>query len=267
MVFSELHPNVEGEWKKTFAEQGYVVLDSVLGASAPEIIGRIQARITAAEEAGDLQEDWNRLGFVLSPKGSVSEGKVQKVQGAALVVPSLLDDIFRLPAVREVVEALSDEPEMDVFGTKVFPMYPGCTSVHWHQDNHFFGTASPHIISCAVYLEPTDMENGALRVIPGSNNEGQVEHGPGEGEWANGEWATVDEGRAVDVACGAGTVVLFNALLLHAAHPNTSASRTRFSVFGHFVPRSLDFEWRGEDFSRGRYEDRHDVRLLPDASL
>lgn len=243
-----------------FDEQGYVLLDGLFQASAPSIIEKIKVRIAVAEAAGELQEDWNRPGFVLSPKGSASEGRVQKVQAAAVAEPSLLDDIFRSPVLRRIVALLSDDQEMDVFGTKVFPMFPGGTSVSWHQDNHFFGTASPHIISCGVYLEPTDVENGALRVIPGSNKEGQVEHGPGEGEWANGEWANVvDEGQAVDVTCSAGSVVLFNSLLLHSAHPNTSAARTRFSVFGHYVPRSLDFSWRGADFSRGEYADRHDV--------
>lgn len=138
-----------------------------------------------------------------------------------------------------------------------FPMLPGGTSVHWHQDNHFFGTASPHIVSCAVYLEPTDVQNGSLKIVPGSHLEGEVPHCPGKGEWANGEWAEVDEDRAVDVVCTAGTVVLFNALLLHAAHKNTSLNRSRFSVFCHFVPSDLNFTWGEIDFSAGQYSDRY----------
>ena len=38
-----------------------------------------------------------------------------------------------------------------------------------------------------MYLERTDKANGALRVVPGSHLEGEVPHGPGIGEWANGE--------------------------------------------------------------------------------
>ena len=128
-------------------------------------------------------------------------------------------------ALRECTQQPSG---MDFFGTKCFPMRPGGTSVSWHQDNHYFGTSSSQIVSCAVYLEDTDRANGSLRVIPGSHLEGEVPHCPGVGEWANGEWAVVDERRAIDVVCCPGTVVLFNALLLHAAHKNTSDDRTRY---------------------------------------
>ena len=63
----------------------------------------------------------------------------------------------------------------------------------------------------------------------------------------------------VDVPVEEGTVVIFDARLLHAAHPNTSTAATRYSVFGHYVPGDLHFSWRGEDFSRGTYADRHVV--------
>ena len=47
-------------------------------------------------------------------------------------------------------------PELDVFGTKFYPMNtPGATSTGWHQDNHYFGTSSDRVVSCAVYLHET----------------------------------------------------------------------------------------------------------------
>ena len=83
-----------------------------------------------------------------------------------------------------------DVPEhVDVFGTKFFPMWPGGVSVNWHQDCHYFGTASPKIISCGIYLEDTDEENGCLQVVPGSHTR-NFEHCPGNGLHAQGEWAT-----------------------------------------------------------------------------
>lgn len=237
-----------------FDERGFVVLDGLLREYAAE--DKRQLERLLADLAGQGQQDWNRPGVVLSPPGSATEGRVQKVQGLCQLAPQFLA-IFKRPEVVEALGALAGHSEMDFFGTKLFPMYPGGTSVHWHQDNHYFGTASPHIISVGIYLEATDAENGALRAVPGSHKEGQVEHVPGAGDFANGEWAVVEEARAVDVCCTPGTVVLFNALLLHAARPNTSVDRTRFSVFGHFVPKGLDFAWRGEDFSSGKYADRH----------
>ena len=97
-------------------------------------------------------------------------------------------------------------------------------------------------------------------VVPKSHLTGSVPHGPGNDEWANGEWAeTPDVSQIVDVSCEPGTVVLFNALLLHAAHKNNSKERTRYSLFCHFVPSGLSFGWRGTDFSAGTYADRYPI--------
>lgn len=112
-------------------------------------------------------------------------------------------------------------------------------SVNWHQDCHYFGTASPKIISCGIYLEDTDEENGCLQVVPGSHTR-DFEHRPGHGLHAQGEWATPGKGRppiafshlcglsqplsflartpghsdqVVDVVVPAGSVVLFNSRL------------------------------------------------------
>ena len=142
---------------------------------------------------------------------------------------------------------------MDVFGTKFYPVFPGGNSVSWHQDSHYFGTGpSQQIISCAVYLEKTDVENGCFRLIPGSHCEGSEHvHAQGEGKWSQGEWVDVEgdtmlRSRVVDLECPIpGTVVLFDARLLHAANENTSTNRTRCSFFAHYVTGELQFSWRG----------------------
>lgn len=240
-----------------YREKGYVVLDGLFEDEVPALCASLQKLIDANRH--DAGTDWNSPGFVYSPEAD--NKVVQKVQGIGTVMPSVLDDVFRHPKLLTAVRVLSKET-LDFFGTKFFPMYPGQTSVHWHQDNHYFGTASRSIISCAIYLQDTDRENGALRVIPRSHLGGAVAHAPGKGRWANGEWCAGDEHRAIDITCRAGTVVLFNAMLIHGAHPNTATAapahpRTRFSLFCHFVPTHLGFKWRGVDFSRGKYLDRY----------
>ena len=57
--------------------------------------------------------------------------------------------------------------------------------------------------------------------------------------------------------------MLFDARLIHGAHPNMSTNRTRNSFFGHYCPRQLSFAWSAhgpkQDFSYGKYADRHQV--------
>lgn len=63
----------------------------------------------------------------------------------------------------------------------------------------------------------------------------------------------------LDVAVTAGSVVLFDANLLHAVHANLrdgglpTAERVAF----HFIPGTLDTGFRGTSFARGAFADRH----------
>jgi len=181
-------------------------------------------------------------------------GRLHKIQGVGVVDPRALE-LARAPEVVGCVEGLIG-PEIDVFGTKFFPMLgPLATSTSWHQDNHYFGTNSDRVVSCAIYLEATNRANGCLQVVPGSHRTGElVPHDSGRGNWAHGNWATVDESQAVDVVCGPGTVVLFSANLLHGAHLNLSDG-TSFRTAWHYIPADLALEL----FPRGVYRDRHVV--------
>lgn len=235
-----------------FWEKGYLVFPNLLAQEVPSLRAALDDLLRSSRSSA-ATADWNAVNtggaeFVLAVDdvGRPVEGRVMKVQGAALACPALLRALAA-PAVLQRLRALyghlgQEVPQgVDVFGTKFYPMWPGGTSVHWHQDCHYFGTSSPRIISCGIYLEDTDAENGCLRVIPGSHTHGEVPHVAGAGAWAQGEWAAPDETPAQDVAVPAGSVVLFNAMLVHGAHRNSHASRTRYSVFGHFVPSELGF--------------------------
>lgn len=278
------------EWM-TFWEKGYMIFPGLLADKAAEIRTTMDAVMAAGAAQGT--SDWNAVNsggaefvlqehkaefekevktmaakqlkdYLVDADGKPVPGRILKVQAAALASSSVLD-VFRTPEVLKKVRCLfsvlgQEVPEhVDVFGTKFFPMWPGGTSVSWHQDCHYFGTASPRIVSCGIYWEDTDRENGCLRVVPGSHTRGVFPHAPGVGQWAQGEWVQMDSSAGVDVVMPAGSVVLFNAMLLHAAHRNSHSERTRYSMFGHFVPASLNFGWRGTDFSHGVYADRHVV--------
>mmetsp|Transcript_32905 Transcript_32905/g.73855 ORF Transcript_32905/g.73855 Transcript_32905/m.73855 type:complete len:368 (+) Transcript_32905:38-1141(+) len=254
--------------RSVFWTKGYLAFPGLLSSQAASIQNKMDQMMQDAPEA---TSDWNAVeaacaAFVLAVDecGKTIPGRILKVQAAALGCAAVLE-VFRSALVVEKVKELygflgQAIPEhVDVFGTKFFPMWPGGVSVDWHQDCHYFGTASPRIISCGVYLEDTDEQNGCLRVVPGSHTF-DFDHKPGSGLHAQGEWVTPDAAsQIVDMVVPAGSVVLFNSRLLHAARRNDHATRTRYSLFGHFVPSDLDFSWRGTDFSHGVYPDRHQV--------
>ena len=235
---------------RQFHEEGYLVFEALIQG---EKLARYQAVFDALVERGrELTEEISHWTLEYDGDRNPIPGLLHKVQGVCVVEPRVLE-LAREPAILERVEPLLG-PDIDVFGTKFFPKLPnGGTSTHWHQDNFYFGTETDRIVSCGIYLEDADLENGCLKVVPGSHRQGIVAHE--RDPKIHGSWTQVDESVAVDLIVAAGTVVLFSANLLHGSSDNHS-DRTRYSTAWHYLPGDLD----PEKFVRGKYEDRHSVR-------
>jgi ectoine hydroxylase-related dioxygenase (phytanoyl-CoA dioxygenase family) len=236
-----------------YADAGYLVLEGLIPAERLARYRRIFDELV--ERSRSLTE--SRDGFNLAPdeQGRPIPGRLHKLQGVCVTDERVLE-LAREPELLDRVESLIG-PNIDMFGTKFYPMLVrGATSTGWHQDNHYFGTASDRVVSCAIYLEETGPENGCLQVVPGSHRAGRlVAHTAGTGIYSHGAWTEVDEREAVDIVCPAGTVVLFSANLLHGARPNCSG-RSSYRTAWHYIPGDLDLA----HFPRGGYKDRHILR-------
>lgn len=234
-----------------FHREGFLVFPGLL---APERLAHYRPLFDALVEQGrHLQLSTPHLALELDQREQPIPGMLHKVQGVCQVEPRLLE-LAAEPALTERVAALLG-PDLDVFGTKFFPKLPGGgSSTHWHQDNFYFGTTSPQVISCGIYLEEADQGNGCLRVVPGSHLGGLVEHQ--RDPRTHGSWCQVKDEDARDLPVPAGTAVLFSANLLHGANDNFDTRRTRYSTAWHYIPGALHLE----RFPRGVYPDRHTVR-------
>jgi ectoine hydroxylase-related dioxygenase (phytanoyl-CoA dioxygenase family) len=236
-----------------YREEGYLILEAIL---PPDKLARYRAIFDElVERSRSLSKSEGAYNLAPDDEGKPIPGRLHKIQGVALADERVLG-LAREPELLDRVESLIG-PNIDVFGTKFYPMLVrGATSTGWHQDNHYFGTNSERVLSCAIYLEETGRENGCLQVVPRSHRTGElVEHQHGAGIYAHGSWTPVDADKAVDVICPPGTVVLFSANLLHGARPNLS-DRTSYRTAWHYIPGDLALEM----FPRGVYKDRHIVR-------
>lgn len=236
-----------------FHEEGYLILPALLSPERCTHYRAVFEELVEKSRSMTVGED----GYNLAPdtNGAPIPGQLHKIQGVCVVDERVLE-LTKEPVLLDCVASLLG-PNIDVFGTKFFPMQVrGATSTGWHQDNYYFGTNTDRVVSCAIYLEATDRENGCLRVMPRSHRTGEiVAHNAGQGQYAHGAWSEVEEDKAVDVICPPGTVVLFSANLLHGARPNLS-DRTSYRTAWHYLPGDL----RLEMFPRGEYKDRHIVR-------
>jgi len=241
-----------------FREEGYLIFDGLLSPERVAYYRDIFEELVAHSRT--LTAPDGHWSLAPDKDGKPIPGRLHKIQGVCLVEERVLD-LAREPVILERVECLIG-PDIDVFGTKFFPMAgKQATSTGWHQDNHYFGTNSERVVSCAIYLEGADRETGCLQVVPRSHVTGElVAHQAGAGLWAHGAWTDVDPDQAVDVVCSPGTVVLFSANLLHGALPNLTG-RSSYRTAWHYIPGDLALEM----FPRGGYRDRHILRegVLP----
>ena len=241
------------EQVRQYREEGYLVFEGLIQGERLACYKRVFDELVA--QGRELTEQIPHWSFEKDERGEPRVGLLHKVQGVCVVDDRVLE-LAREPAILDRVEVLIGR-NLDVFGTKFFPKLPdGGTSTDWHQDNYYFGTDTDRIVSCGIYLEDSDVENGCLRVVPGSHRMGEIVEHRSEVN-RHGSWTKVDEAEAVDLVVPAGTVVLFSANLLHGAYDNHS-DRTRYSTAWHYMPEELN----PEKFLKGIYEDRHVARKV-----
>ena len=233
-----------------FKQEGYLIFESLIPPEKVEYYVSIFDQLV--QHGKSLTEHQSHYALEIDEDRNLIPGILHKVQGVCVEEPRILQ-LAKEQAILERIQCLLG-PDIDIFGTKFFPKLPKVGhSVYWHQDNFYFGTTSDQIISCGIYLQDTDKENGCLRIIPSSHLQGEI-FNHHRAPTTHGSWAEIDEGEAIDVEMPAGTVAVFSANLVHGAYDNYS-ERSRYSTAWHYIPGKLQLE----QFPRGGYKDRHIV--------
>ena len=240
-----------GEQIDQFHEQGYLILERLIDGEKLNCYMSIFDELVNRSKSVPIgTPHWK---FEIDADRQQNPELLHKIQGVCIVESRVLE-IASTPMILDIVEKLTGT-DIDVFGTKFFPKLPhGGTSVMWHQDNFYFGLTSDQIVSCAIYFDDTDRENGCLRVIPQSHLYKEIAT-HNKNPYGYGHLTQPDESQAIDVAVPAGTVVLFSANLLHGTYENRS-ERSRYSTAWHYIPGGLPLE----RFPRAGHSDRHSVR-------
>ena len=152
--------------------------------------------------------------------------------------------------------------------THFFCKYPdpkGETFVAWHQDITYWGLEPPVAHTAWVAIDDSDIENGCMKAIPGTQKTGIAPHGKSENAGnllsINQEIPDdhVDQSQASNLVLKAGQISVHDGHVFHASHPNTS-HRRRCGLTVRFIPpeirqtkeNSVGITWtpvvvRGED--------------------
>ena len=186
--------------------------------------------------------------------------------------------------VLEVIKAAIG-PDVVLIATGFFSKSPGdCQKyVAWHQDTTYWGLEPPFAATLWVAIDDSDIENGCLRVIPGTHQGGLLPHGKAVktgnilGNDQEIDPAAINDRKAVDLQLKAGQASLHHGLTVHGSNPNRSNRRrcgmtVRFTtpdvkpVAGVFVDKPILIS--GEDrYGHFQYLPRPVFEQQPEPSL
>jgi ectoine hydroxylase-related dioxygenase (phytanoyl-CoA dioxygenase family) len=158
-----------------------------------------------------------------------------------LKLTRLYDLIFN-PRILDAVESVLG-PDILCWGSSLFVKEaadPGF--VAWHQDAYYWGLEPDDVVSAWIALAPSTLDNGAMRVIPGSHRMAALAHKRSAPDSANMLFTheelaqDVDESQAVDLVLGQGEMSLHHVKILHGSPPNRSAGRRMGYAIRYVAP-------------------------------
>lgn len=150
------------------------------------------------------------------------------------------NELIRHPAILDAAEDILG-PNLLAWSSSFFikdardPSY-----VSWHQDSTYWGLSHPDVVTAWVALSVSIVENGCMRVIPGSHLKDQLPH---QDTYAENNLLTrgqevmveVDAASAVDLELQPGEFSLHHVRLVHGSDANNADYR-RIGYAVRYIP-------------------------------
>lgn len=175
-----------------------------------------------------------------------------------------LDDLMRDSRILDAVEDLIG-PDILCWNTIFWIKEARSPSfVSWHQDLNYWGLDAKDLVSAWLALSPALLENGCMRVLPGSHVSEMLPHVDSfhaDNMLTRGQEIAVevDESRTAAMALRPGEMSIHNVCIAHASGPNASDDR-RIGVSLHYMPtrsRQMVGDWDSAALVRGTDSFRH----------
>jgi non-heme Fe2+,alpha-ketoglutarate-dependent halogenase len=161
-----------------------------------------------------------------------------------------LADLVRHPAILDPIEDVLG-PNLLVWSTSFFTKEAHDPAfVSWHQDATYWGLSEPDVVTAWVAFTDATVENGAMRMVPGSHGE-QLAHRDtfaAHNLLSRGQEIAVevDEARGVDILLRAGEMSLHHVRMVHGSPANGSDDR-RIGFAIRYLPTYVRQVAGGED--------------------
>ncbi len=133
-------------------------------------------------------------------------------------------------------------PNLLVWSTSIFAKYPRDPGfISWHQDGTYWGLDSYEVATAWVALTNSTVENGCMRVVPGSHRQPIHKHVDTYAEnnqLSRGQEIAVDvdEKDALEVVLNDGEMSLHHVNIIHGSNANSSDGKRIGFVIRYITP-------------------------------
>jgi non-haem Fe2+, alpha-ketoglutarate-dependent halogenase len=140
------------------------------------------------------------------------------------------DELVRHPKILDAVEDILG-PNLLCWSSSLFLKEPHDPSyISWHQDSTYWGLSHPDIVTAWLALSVSDVANGCMRVVPGTQLMDQLPHKDtfaANNLLTRGQEVQVDIGdqRVVDILLQPGEFSLHHVRIVHGSDPNNADYR------------------------------------------
>ena len=236
-----MKPDTALEKRNQLIKDGYCVVEDVL----------------SEDFLDELRRETNRLlDSVAHPPQWKYQGSNLSVRGTAEPV---IDRLIHWEPTWKVLNAMQPGDFYSHGGYIILSKPPGAPPLYWHQDwirwNDPISTAPwVQYIFLSYYLVDTSLENGCFRVIPGTHLKRIPLHDRLTPAHEQGAYYVSESDRhmfydhpdAIDVPANAGSLVIGEGRVLHAARANRSNQRRTLLLGWHDRPCTVPKYWTDE---------------------
>ncbi len=208
------------ERERYFAD-GYLCLPGYIDAHWIERLRQVVAdKIELARTHRESDDQ-----FDLAPDHSAEKPHIRRLRKAVDQHPDLWEFACDSCVTDLVADVLG--PDVRFHSSKLnFKWSEGGDAVRWHQDIQAWPHTNFSALTFGVYLEDTGLEQGPLRVLPGTHHGALFDQFDDHGNWtgaiAESDLNTLHTDTALDLCGPAGTVVLLHCRVVHGSALNPS---------------------------------------------
>lgn len=219
----------------SFAELGYAAFPRAIPDDLLDLLrGQCDAFVAREDARMDL------LG--VDTLGISHRGKRYFANECQREQPELRRFLFS-PVMADVCRATIGDTAYFFFDQYVVKGPEGGLPFSWHQDSGYvvaYGGPPDHApyLTCWCPLDDATVDNGTVRVVPGSHLRGVVPHVKREG--SNDLEAQVDEADSIAIEVPAGSIVAFSSRTLHATGANETDKPRRVYLAQYTIEAMLN---------------------------